>query len=244
MKALILAAGYATRLYPLTINQPKCLLPVAGRSILDRLVEKLERIPGLQEIGIVTNDKFYRVLEDWKKNYSAKTTIHVWNDGTTSNDNRLGAVGDMGFALQRMGEKDDLIMLASDNIFDEGIAPFVRFARSKNEVTIALYDLKDKSLAANRYGVMELDREKRVVGFEEKPAAPKTSLIGMGIYYFPKQSLPLAREYLAGKDKQDAPGFYIRWLLNRVKIYGFTFSGAWYDIGDLNSLEEASRKYS
>ena len=244
MKALILAAGYATRLYPLTIDQPKCLLSVGKKTILDRLYEKMENISGLNEISIVTNDKFYQKLEDWKNGTKRKISVRIFNDRTTSNDNRLGAIGDLGFALKEIGTQEDLLMLASDNIFDEDLKRFCEFANKKREgASIALYDIGDKSFAAKKYGVVEMDSQNKITNIEEKPEFPKTSLIGMGLYYFPKETLSLVDEYLRWEGAKDAPGYYITWLLGRIKIFGYTFSGSWYDIGDIRSLEEADKVF-
>jgi len=241
MQAIILAAGYATRLYPLTENKPKCLLTVGGRTILDSIVAKIEKIRGCEGLLIVTNAKFYEQLNTWKKNSSSRLPIRVLNDGTTSNDTRLGAIGDLGLALREGRIQTDVLMLASDNLFDQELDDFVRFAQSKkNGVSTAVYDIGDPQLAANKYGVFETDGTGKVLSIEEKPAAPRSSLIGMGVYYFPAGSLGRVAEYLADKNAKDAPGYYVRWLSERVAVFGFKFQGMWYDIGDLKALEEAN----
>ncbi len=243
MKAVVLAAGYATRLYPLTENKPKCLLEVDGRTILDRLCEKLDAVEGLDEIVIVTNAKFYAQLSDWKKKSKAKKPVRVLNDGTTSNDTRLGAVGDLGLAVREVPIQSDILMLASDNLFDQSLDEFVRSARSKKGAsTVAVYDLGDPKLAARKFGVLETEPGTgRVTRMEEKPEHPRSSLIGMGVYYFPETAVRMVGEYLAQKDAQDQPGFLVRWLLGRIPIFAFQFKGLWYDIGDLKALEEANR---
>lgn len=245
MKAVILAAGYATRLYPLTENMPKCLLKVGGRTILDSIVEKLNDVKETDEIVIVTNAKFYDQLSAWAGAALSRAKIVVINDGTTSNDTRLGAIGDLGLALREGKIQDDLIMMASDNLFDQDLSDFVRFAKTHGDaVSIAIYDIGDPMLASRKFGVLEVDSAGRVKGMEEKPEKPKSSYIGMGVYYFPKASLPLVAEYLGSKGAQDAPGFYIRWLFDKGQsIFSFLFSGMWYDIGDLKALEEANAIY-
>jgi len=244
MEAVILAAGYATRLYPLTENKPKCLLPVQNRSILDWIVDKLEALPGLSRLVIVTNARFDDQLRSWGDGQKRPFLIEILNDGTTSNDNRLGAIGDFSFAIRKAGLKgEDILLLASDNLFDQDLGAFTTFARAKKAVTTGVYDLGDPRKASRRYGVIESDANGRIAGMEEKPAEPKTSLIGMGIYYFPKESLPKVDEYLADKNAQDAPGYFLRWLLSREDIFSFTFTGMWYDIGDLSALEEAGRLF-
>jgi glucose-1-phosphate thymidylyltransferase len=244
MKAVILAAGYATRLYPLTLDKPKCLLIVDGQTILDTIVDKLNAVQELDEIVIVTNAKFFAQLEEWKKKSKSRLPVRVLSDGTTSNDNRLGAIGDLKFSIRECHIDTDVLMMASDNLFEEALTGFIRFARSRKEhVTVALYDIKDKSLASKKFGVLEMNQDSEITGIEEKPEQPKSSLIGMGVYYFPKDSLKRVEEYLSRRDANDAPGYYVRWLLKRVKIFGFLFSGLWYDIGNLQALEDANRTF-
>ncbi len=242
MKVIILAAGYATRLYPLTLDTPKCLLSVGGQSILDALCHKISALGEVDEVIVITNAKFYGKLKSWKKKAPLRVPVRILNDGTLSNETRLGAIGDLSFAIKECGIHDDILMLASDNLFEEDLQGFLEFSiKNKGAVSVALHDIRDPKLAANRYGVLEVNAEKEVVSIEEKPAHPKSSLIGMGVYYFPKSTLEWVREYLKDKEAKDAPGHYIRWLVGRVKIFGFTFSGMWYDIGDLAALEEANK---
>ena len=244
MKAIILAAGYATRLYPLTLNKPKCLLMVGKRTILDVLCDQINTLRGLDELIVVTNAKFFDELEDWGKRTKFRVPVYVLNDGTVSNETRLGAIGDLRFAIRQRRLETDILMLASDNLFDGSLSAFVDFARSKKDAaSVGLYDIKDPSLAAKKFGVLEINSAAEVTGIEEKPEFPKSSLIGMGIYYFSKELLGFVDEYLDSKDANDAPGHYIRWLAERVKIFGFLFSGLWYDIGNLKALEDANRAF-
>lgn len=244
MKAVILAAGYATRLYPLTLNKPKCLLTVGKQTILDALCEKLNAVKTVDEILVVTNAKFFEQLSEWKNGSRSSLPIRILNDGTTSNENRLGAIGDLRFAIEQCHVDSDILMMASDNLFDQDLSGFSKFALSKQgSIAVALYDIKDKSLAAKKFGVLEIDQNSEVIGIEEKPEYPRSSLIGMGIYYFPKATLRYVSEYLGHQDANDAPGHYIRWLVGREKIFGFLFSGMWYDIGNLKALEEANRAF-
>ena len=242
MKAVILAAGYATRLYPLTENRPKCLLEVDHVTILDRLVDELNAVSPLEEIILVTNARFFEQLNSWKKSSRARVPVQIVNDHTTSNDNRLGAIGDLGLAVREAGIQTDLLLLASDNLFEQSLSSFVDFAQAKKEaVAIAVYDIGQQELASKKFGVIETSASGEVTGFEEKPEKPKSSLIGMGVYYFPGKTLPLIAEYLSQKNAQDAPGFYVRWLLGKVKIFSLRFEGLWFDIGDIRSLEEANQ---
>lgn len=247
MKVLILAAGYATRLYPLTENKPKCLLMVGGRTILDALIEKINAVRGVDEILIVTNNKFDAQLAQFgageaaPRPYDTRIPIRVINDGTTSNDNRLGAIGDLDFVIHQCNINDDILMLASDNLFDGSLEEFAAFAAKQGGVSTGLHDIGDPMLAAGKYGVFEMGGGQEIGRIEEKPAKPRSSLIGMGIYYFPKTTLGKIRDYLKSPDAKDAPGHYLQWLVGKLKIFGFIFLGMWYDIGDLNALKEADR---
>lgn len=245
MKIIILAAGYATRLYPLTINFPKCLLTVGGKTILDTLCDKFSTLPDVEEIIIVTNAKFSEALMNWKQKTKISIPVTVLNDETTSNETRLGAIGDFSLCLKKFGSQSDVLLVASDNLFEEGFDGFYQFCKKHpTDVTVALYDIKDARLAAKRLGVLEIDQKtQEVTNIEEKPESPRSSLIGMGVYFFPATTLPLVTDYLSQKDPPDAPGFYVRWLLGRVKIYGYLFSGLWFDIGTIEALDEANRLY-
>ena len=242
MKTVILAAGYATRLYPLTLDRPKCLLSVGGRTLLDALCGKLAAVPEMDEAVIVTNDKFFPQLEAWRLGFKSRVPLRIVNDGTRSNETRLGAVGDLALAIRQAEISGDILMLASDNLFDEGFEGFIAFCKSKGgAVCIGLHDIGDPAKAAKKFGVIQTDAAGRVTGIEEKPECPQSPLIGMGVYYFPKGTLAFVGEYLSSKSAQDAPGHYIRWLFGRTAIFGFLFGGMWYDIGDLKALEEANR---
>ena len=245
MKALILAAGYATRLYPLTKDKPKCLLPIGRSTILELLVGKLEALPEVSEILIVTNSKFYRQLADWQKRSKARPAVTIIDDGTSSNQTRLGAIGDFGLAIRAKKIREDVLLLASDNLFDQDLAVFVATAQKKlPDVSVGVYDLGDPGLAAGKFGVFETDATGKVTRMEEKPARPRSALIGVGVYFFPTGLLALVDAYLKDPRARDAPGFFVRWLREHgTHIFAFPFKGMWYDIGDLKSLEEADRVF-
>lgn len=244
MKAVILAAGYATRLYPLTLNKPKCLLEVGGHAILDSLCRKIDALADVEEILIVTNARFFGQLESWKEKTSRRCPVRILNDGTDSNETRLGAIGDLGLLIREYGLHADSLVLASDNLFESGLQEFLDFARSKpGAIAAGLYDLKDPKLASKKFGVLEIDRNSEVTRMEEKPENPRSSLIGTGVYFFPASTFRFVHEYLGRKDAKDAPGYYLQWVFGRVKIYGYLFQGLWYDIGDLKALEEANKVF-
>ncbi len=246
MKAIILAAGYATRLYPLTENKPKCFLEVGGRTLLDHLLKKVENLPGLEDILIVTNARFYPQFLEWQKRARFSAPLKMIHDGSYSNEDRLGAIGDLRFAILKEKIQSDVLMLASDNLFDQDLKAFVEFSHQKpGGVCVSVYDLQDPKLAAGKFGVLTLDPDGRVTGMEEKPQRPKSSLIGVGVYFFPERSLEWVGEYLNHPGAQDAPGHFIRWVYEKgAQIFGFQFKGMWYDIGDLKALEEANRIFT
>ncbi len=234
MTVVILAAGYATRLYPLTLNKPKCLLEVAGTSILDTLCAKLEGLKTLDQVVVVTNAKFFTQLEVWNKKKKYIFPVRILNDRTTSNETRLGAIGDLEFAIDSCRIDDDILMMASDNLFEASLMDFVAFAGTKGQaVCVGLYDIGDPRLAANKFGVFEVDKSWQVTKLEEKPKNPKSSLIGVGVYYFPRITLKLVNDYLNDPEAKDAPGYYINWLLRKTTVYVSLFKGMWYDSGDL-----------
>lgn len=240
MKALILAAGYATRLYPLTRQYPKPLLLVRARPIIDYIIEKLEAVRSLDEIIVVTNSKFFAQFKRWKKGLKAKKRLNLIDDLTRDHRRRRGAIGDIDFVIKQKNLKDDLLVIGGDNIFDARLAGFLSFARAnKPHPAIGAYDLKNRKQASH-YGVIKLDRHNRIICFQEKPRSPNSTLVAMCLYYFPQDKLGLVTEYLKTKtDKHDATGYYIDWLCSRVPVYGFVFPGRWYDIGHHEFYKQA-----
>jgi len=245
MKILILAAGYAIRLHPLTLDMPKSLLPVGGRTILDRILDKLASLDGVDSIYIITNEKFFQKFKDWVKGSNHAGKISIINDGTTTNDTRHGAIKDMEIAISGRHIEEDLLVVAGDNLFDLDMVSFVNFAKEKRSgISIALYDIKSLE-AAKKFGVVKVDDRHRVVDFEEKPEAPKSTLVSTGIYFFPKEKLPSIKGYISKMaEKKDAPGYYISWMSRNDVVYGFKFLEDWCDIGDIESYKKADRKYS
>ena len=242
MKALILAAGYATRLYPLTKDRPKPLLPIAGKPILEYIMEKLEKIEGIDTIYLVTNQKFVPDFKDWLTKFQTKKRVMILNDGSTCDDNKLGAIGDIKFVLETAKFNEDLLIIAGDNLFKLDLFRFIQFFEKKKASCIALYDIEDRE-RARKYGVVDIDANQRIVKFEEKPSYPSSTLIATCLYLFPKKNLNLVSTYLEEKRSSDAPGFYIQWLAKEKEVYGFVFKERWYDIGGLESLKEADLEY-
>jgi glucose-1-phosphate thymidylyltransferase len=242
MIALILAAGYGTRLYPLTKRFPKPLLKVKGKPIINYIADKLSAIPEIDEILVVTNSKFFKDFSAWSKGYKCSKKIRVINDLTKSLADRRGAVGDMKFALEKAKVCDDVLVIGGDNLIEGRLDKFIDFACRTRGPSIGIYDIKLKSEAVN-YGVVKLDNSRRIADFKEKPKKPASTLVAMCLYYFPKDSLMFLKTYIReNKSKLDATGFYIDWLRRRVPVYGFEFSGAWFDIGDHKFYNRANQR--
>lgn len=233
MKALILAAGYATRLYPLTKKYPKPLLEVKGKPIIGYIVDKLGLVDGINEIYVVSNSKFIPDFREWAKTVKSPKKITLINDLTKNNRDRLGAIGDIGFVINKQKIRDDLLVVGGDNLFSGSLQEFLDAAKRKVVCAgLGLYRLKRKK-DASRYGVVKLDKLKRVISFQEKPAYPDSNLVAMCLYYISKNCLNSINTYMREeKSKADATGSYISWLKDKVDVYGHVFGGSWFDIGD------------
>lgn len=242
MTVIILAAGYAVRLQPLTLDTSKSLLPIGNKKIIDRILEKVLRISSVSSVCIITNSKFFKNFGDWLKGAGYKKKISLICDGTTTNENRLGAIRDLEFVIKEDAITDDILVVAGDNLFEFDLADFLNFAKQRGGAAIALYDIGSIESARN-FGVVAIDANKKVVDFQEKPEKPKSTLISTGIYYFPKDKVAFINEYVKMQTKLDAPGHYIGWLSRRDEVYGFTFTEDWYDIGTLESYRKADEDY-
>lgn len=244
MKAVILAAGYATRLYPLTLNTPKPLLEVGKKRMVEHIIHKLEEIEELDEIHIVTNDKFYSNFTDWRKEFPSRVNIFIHNDRTLTNEDRLGALGDLHFAIDKGRIDDDVIVVGGDNLFDFSLLGMVSLFRAKKAPVVAARDLGDKALLAKKFGTIEPDAENKILTFEEKPEQPKSSLAATAIYLYTAQDVKeLERMKAAGK-LPDNSGEFIAHLMKQKDTYCYPFSEHWYDVGGHEQLEEAREIFS
>ena len=234
MKAIILAGGYATRLRPLTDDLSKCLLPVGGRPMLDWILDRIEQAEEIDEVHVVTNSRFAQDFEHWAM-FKPGVTVH--DDGTDSNEDRLGAIGDIAFTLEQAGiVDDDVIVIAGDNLFDYDLQSYVDFWRGKGVASaVAIRDVGDLRLAS-QYGVVALDHDDRVVEFVEKPENPTSTLCATATYIYHRQHLPLVGQYLADGNPPDQSGSFFEWLRSREPVYGYWFTGVWLDIGDKEQL--------
>jgi glucose-1-phosphate thymidylyltransferase len=232
MVALILAAGYATRLQPLTDDVPKQLLPVGGRPMVDWVLDRIVETSA-DEIHLVTNARFASDFERWADGKD----VHVHNDGTTSNEERLGAIGDIAF----VGLDDDLLVIGSDNLFDYSLADYEQYWRAKGGSCVAVHDVGDLELA-KKYGIVDVDANERITAFVEKPEQPPSTLAATATYMYRCDHAALVPTYLAEGNPPDQPGNLVAWLHKREPVYAYRFSGEWYDIGDARQLLEADNR--
>ncbi len=238
MKCIILAAGYATRLYPVTENFPKPLLEVQGRSILDRLTDDLKNVPQIEEMIVVSNHKFYHHFLQWKESVEAPFRLTVIDDGSTDNDNRLGAVKDIAFAIENQNIKEDILVMAGDNLLDFSVKGFVDFYLQKKAACIMChYEPSVEKL--HRTGVAILDQDNRVLLMQEKPAEPQSHWAVPPFYIYPGSDLEYILEGIAsGECSMDAPGSFIAWFCQKAAVYAYPMPGKRYDIGDMASYQE------
>lgn len=244
MKCVVLAAGYATRLFPLTENFPKSLLEVNGMSILDYLLRDIDRIDDIDGHIIVSNHRYYDHFVDWRaKNTAIKKPIEIIDDGSVSNETRLGAVKDIRFAIETCGlEGEDLLVIAGDNLIDFSFASFVDFAKSKNASAV-MCDYEESVEELRRCGVMIPDENMRIISMEEKPQNPKSHWCVGPFYYYRAEDLPLVERGIEEGCGTDAPGSLVCYMCEKTDIYGFVMPGKRYDIGDLKSYEYVKSVY-
>ena len=240
MKCLILAAGYATRLYPLTENFPKPLLKVQEKTILDWLVDDLDTAGLIDEYVVISNHRFAHHFEDWAKTKSQKIT--VVDDETSTNETRLGAVKDIQFAIDKLGLEDDMLVIAGDNVLDFSLTKFVHYAQQKNTPCIMRY-YEGTAAKLSKSGVVEIDENDRVLCMEEKPAQPKSNWCCPPFYYYTKEAAKQVATGIESGCGTDAPGSFIAWLCQQVPVHAMEMPGRRYDIGNLQSYEQVQKDY-
>ncbi|HVA24167.1 MAG TPA: nucleotidyltransferase family protein [Chloroflexota bacterium] len=240
MEALILAAGYATRLGELTQHRAKPLLPVGPKPMIDYIFCQLAEMPEVCRVNVVTNQKFAAQFHEWAAGHGSRPAISVINDGTASDADKLGAVGDIRLALRRNRIDDDLLVVAGDNLFDFPLQQFVAFFHSHGS-SVGLYDTGDLEIM-KQYAVVELDPfDERVTDFVEKPREPRSTLAATCIYLWRREHLALVERY---GGNLDAPGHFVQWLTKEVDVYGFRIPGEWRDIGTPEQYAGACRQYA
>ena len=238
MRVLILAAGYGTRLYPITVNVPKALIPVGNKLLIDFIMDKVRSLgkkTAIEETIVVSNARFYTKFTEWRNN--AKVNVTIINDGTKYPDERLGAIGDMHFVFKKRGD-DDWLILGADNFFDWELYDFVEFASAKRPyLCVGVYGMANKSSLSN-FGVVELRSDMRIKKFIEKPQHSIDAMVATCIYFFPRESLSVFNKFIEKGNNNDASGNYIEWLVKNHTAYGYVFKGKWLDIGHKDTLNE------
>jgi len=239
MKLIMLCAGYATRLYPYTINAPKALLEVGDKPLLSYAIENIKDIADLDRIYVVTNNKFYPRFLSWSNNLDSR--IEIINDNTKTNEERLGGVGDFAIALEKCFG-DDIFIILGDNFFNFPLKKFVDFFKKSKKCCIALHDIKNIN-DAKRFGVLEVNQKGKIIGFEEKPKEPKSTLISTGAYIFPRDFTKKLRDYIDSGRNKEGIGYMIQdFIANGFDIKGFVFDEQWYDIGTMEDYKRINQE--
>ena len=240
MKCIILAAGYATRLYPLTENFPKPLLKVKGKTILDRLIEDINLSGEIEHYVIVSNSKYKAHFDEWAK--PQPYNITVVDDGTVSNDARLGAVRDIQFAVDHLKLNDEILVIAGDNLLDFSLCKFISYAQENQTSCVMRYHEKNIE-KLKKCGVICIDENDRIISMEEKPITPKSHWIVPPFYYFTKSDAQKIPAAISEGCATDAPGSYIAWLCKKSPVYAMEMQGNRYDIGNLESYQKICLEY-
>ena len=240
MKCLILAAVYATRLYPLTENFPKPLLKVGEKTILDWLVDDIHTSSLVDEYIVISNHKFAEHFENWAKTKSMKIT--VLDDGTSSNETRLGAVKDILFAIDTLSLSDDLLIIAGDNVLDFSLVKFINYAKAKGTSCVMRY-FEESLQKLTKTGVLEIDDDSQIVGMEEKPQNPKSHWCCPPFYFYKAEDAALIEEAINDGCGTDAPGSFVAWLSANRTVHAMEMPGSRYDIGNLESYNQVQKEY-
>ncbi len=247
MKVIILAAGYGTRLGELGQNLPKALLPVGNKPIIEHLLVKLSEIPNNKHYLVITNAKFFTAFSNWEADFKSRQNGHfslqIFSDASTCNENRLGAIGDLNFLLNQIDLQEDVLISAGDNLFQFDVRDYFHFYQQKQTDCICTLAIDDPA-KLRRTGVVQVNAEDQVIGFEEKPVQPKSTFACPPLYFLQAETLKLIPEYLAAGNNPDAPGHLIQWLFPRRPIFAYRITGTRYDVGDLKTYQNVNQIYS
>lgn len=238
MTSIILAAGYATRMYPLTLNYPKPLLEVGGKKIIDWLIEDLEKA-GVERTVVVSNHKFISQFQAWAE---GRENIIVLDDGSEDNDHRLGAVKDIEFAIEEANIDDDIVVLAGDNVLNFSLSSFIEYGRKRKTSCIMRHEEKDEN-KLRKTGVIEIDEDELVLDMEEKPKEPKSNWAVPPFYYYTKEDKDLIKEGIASGCGTDAPGSFVSWLVKTRPVHAYRMIGERFDVGSIEGYEKIKKEY-
>lgn len=238
MKAIVLAAGFATRMYPLTRDRAKPLLDVAGEPVLSRLLDRVLSLDAVDEVLVVSNHRFFEAFERWRDGYGARVPVRVLDDGALDDEGKRGAIADLAFAVEHLGDAGaDLLVVAGDNLIDFDLAPHAERFAELGRPTCLVREIEGV-VPPRRYSEVTLDGT-RVVTCREKPAEVRSNLSAICLYFLPGSVRPRLAEYLASQSEHDAPGHFLAWLHAREPLSASRIDGGWHDIGDVETLERA-----
>lgn len=242
---MILAGGFAKRMWPLTMDFPKTLLPVAGKPVIDHILEKLSRVDELDEIYVSTNKRFEDIFSKWIKEHKSKRgkKLNLIVEPALREEEKFGSVKAIEYFIKQNRIKDDVLIIGGDNLFSFEMADFLDFTKEKKAPVVAFFDIRDIEAVREKFGVCVLDKDKKIVEFQEKPKEPKSTLVSTCIYHFPKKTTKMVSEYLKNKNNPDAPGYFINWLSQKTPVYGFVSKEKWYDIGSQEIYKQADREF-
>lgn len=243
MKCILLCAGYATRLFPLTENFPKALLEIGNRPLLDYILDEVNTIDEVDQIYVITNDRYYKHFEKWSQEKNNIKEVKVINDNTTSNDDRLGAIGDIMYVIDKENVNDDLLIIAGDNLFTYKLKNVIDFYKQKQKSVVCAKELDDIELL-RRFAVAEVDESLKITNLEEKPQVPKSNLGVYATYVYPKEVIKYFEIYKNEGNNMDSPGHFPQYLYKKDDIYVYKFDGECYDVGTHETLKEVNDLYS
>lgn len=240
MKCIVLAAGYATRLYPLTENFPKPLLDVGGKPILNRLLEDIDNIPDITGLIVVSNHKFIEHFNEWKDKQRFKNPVTILDDGSVDNDHRLGAVKDIQFAAEYLNSEDDVLVIAGDNILDFSFSGFVSYMKEKKTSCVMCHE-ENELKKQQKTGIITFDENGLITSYEEKPVKPKGNMAVPPFYCYTAEDLKKIPDAIENGCGIDAPGSFAAWLSGKTAVHAWVMPGKRYDIGDIQSYEAAGK---
>lgn len=243
MKAIILCAGYATRLYPLTKNMPKCLLPINNKPLINYIVDEINTIPVVDEIFVISNGLFYDKLLDWSKHTSSTKAITILNDYSTNNNNRLGAISDINLCINTYSINDDTIIIAGDNLFNFKLLDFYNDFIKYNKDSVCVKKFDNKEILKN-FAVASIDKNNFITDLMEKPLKPLSDIGVFATYIYKKDTLPLFQHYINKGYNKDAPGYFLEYLYKERDVYCYEINGECFDIGTIASYEQVKDTFS
>lgn len=242
MKAIILVAGYATRLYPLTKDTPKPLLKVGGKAIIDYIVEEINTLDAVDSIFVISNHKFASHFEKWAEAKNNIKPITVFDDGTDSDETKRGAIGDIQYTIEEGKIDDDVVIIAGDNLFTYSLKEYYDFYSEKKSDCVCVKQFDDMEMI-KQLGVVLMDENCKVLELEEKPQQPKSNKAAFATYMYTKETVKLFKTYLEEGNSPDAPGYFLQWLHKKKPVYGYVMNGECYDIGTHKALAEVREIY-